>query len=112
MNREYVKTSVNFETALHECIENLVKDGHYNSRTELIEESLDMNLALRGLFPRKNQLTRNMLAQMWFLCGNLPCHECPIQNTCVKYLGESSFIAFIVDALNELSSIEKKEVGE
>lgn len=109
MTREYIKTSVNLETALYECIENLVREGHCNTRTEIIEESLETYLAQRGLFPNKNQSARNLLAQMGFWCSNHPCYKCPIQNTCGKYLGELSFVAFIVDALNELSSIEKKE---
>lgn len=104
MTKEYVKTSVNLETALYERIEDLVKERNC-TRTDIIVESLEAHLAQKGESPHKYRSDKEVLIQVLLLCGNRTCFECSFHDTCEKYLKDKSLAIFVAEALKEISSV-------
>lgn len=98
-----IHTTINLSADIHDWIsEYMVKKG-FSTRTRAIEEALRAYIATVDRDP----LTQT-LEHCWERCSGRSCEECPVLESCAKYLKAESLASFALEGMMDISNRQKK----
>ena len=102
---EYIHTTINMSTDLYDWISEQMAKKNISSRTRVIEDALRDYISIVDGDP----LTQMLKCSLdW--CSKSSCKECPIQNSCAKYLKSESLASFALEGMMDISNRSKKMV--